>query len=247
MVKAAAAFKPTNSGSFKRHIGLLIEAGFKRTEINEALTAAGSSEISGRQFTEAGAAGKAGSIGISSSDMKVTGAKIRTTKETVDYVTKKIKQMCVNESHGANSQLLTSGEIVDLPKLQRMFTPSEMADKIAKGKPPNMKISRTTLEKMIKQVTCGNPRILQGLDTINQEYGQGTVTRFMIATQYANELGVNLLKASLDARIQAAHSFLKREYLDLLLPVESMALNCADVRSSRSSGSSSCNNNSKYW
>ena len=74
MVKAAAAFKPTNSGSFKRHIGLLIEAGFKRTEINEALTAAGSSEISGRQFTEAGAAGKAGSIKLTISDMHLPAA-----------------------------------------------------------------------------------------------------------------------------------------------------------------------------
>lgn len=49
-----------------------------------------------------------------------------------------------------------------------MFTPDEIAEKILKEKSPDLKIGKTTIKKIIGQVTCGNPKILQGLDAINQ-------------------------------------------------------------------------------
>ena len=75
-------------------------------------------------------------------------------------------------AYGTKPQQMSNGDILDLPKIQRKDTPQKMAEalisRIEETAPPCVSIKLTTAQKIIKQVTSGNPKILLGLDAINE-------------------------------------------------------------------------------
>jgi hypothetical protein len=60
--------------------------------------------------------------------------------------------MCVHESHGTRSIVTSEGEVVDLPKLQRLATVEEVVERIMHTKPEGVKVGESIAKKIVKQV-----------------------------------------------------------------------------------------------
>ena len=80
------------------------------------------------------------------------GVSRRTSDSAIRHSIKIAHSMCVHESHGTRSIVTPEGEVVDLPKLQRLATVEEAVERIMHTKPGGAKVGESIAKKIAKQV-----------------------------------------------------------------------------------------------